>query len=156
MIEHRNGDSAHGNRVAQLVAELRAELTEAERRLAGAEAIARTHREEVGQLRKAVDALDPPAPAPKRPKAPRAGTSVSRPAQELVDRVLSELVEIGRPTSIPNLAERMPQLSADTVRRSVYALREDGKVRIADRNGHRSSDRYAPMPEIAAAVRGER
>jgi DNA-binding transcriptional ArsR family regulator len=69
------------------------------------------------------------------------------PTLESQERTLRFLIEQGQPTTATGLSSAVGgQMSHDTIRRSLKALRDSGRIRVAG-SGRGGGILYAPMPE---------
>ena len=158
---HEPVDLAHVESYAEeAVARLRAQVTELRVLLTDEDRVQAMLRAKLGEsktrqtsLRRAIDALDPQSKsdAPRRGRPPSGKTAGGfvRPNDESLERTLYELVARGKPLTIDGLFEDIGSgngISRDTIRRSLYALRDDGRVRAAGRTD-RGGMLFAPMPE---------
>ena len=94
-------------------------------------------------LEKAIAVLTGDAPAtPKKPAAP------DRPSDQAIARVLAVLAKQPGPISMTALAPQTGGIGKDTVRRALWWLREEGRVRHAGTT-QGGGKLWAAMPEEA-------
>lgn len=151
-----NGSSQSGSHVPEIVASLRLELDGAERELERYAAELEERRATVTRLRKAIELLEPnPRRRPGGPRRKDASLERARPRPETIDAVLAALIAAGEPQSTTQIAKRLDgELSHDPVRRALYALRNDERIRVTGTT-ERGATLYAPMPEVLEEARTE-
>jgi hypothetical protein len=105
----------------------------------------------VARLDGAMKALAGPVPRGlyKKKSGPGNNTALKNPDPALMELVEATIVRLGESASIPELMGEIQGRNENTVRRTVFTLRDEGRIRLVAAARGPKPARYAAMPEVA-------
>ena len=140
--------AAAQSRMEQMAAELQGQLDEAKASREAILATLKEHDQLVDRLQVAVRALAGPTPRGPYNKSGHKTAALKAPDPELLQLVEVTIARAEDPIGIPDLVDRIPHRPENTIRRMVYTLRDEGRIRIVKAQKGPFPTTYAAMPEV--------